>query len=145
MTSAFATLRSRRRALGLTRAEMAAGIAMRLADVAEIERGEASDIRMNHYAGWLGKIERCRRKSASGRWRMRGGASGSGSEQATLPLLRTLPPIDGRSQPLPHPPFPRLDAVVPVNAPPLRGGSSFGILICPERTPLGPRPAAGDH
>lgn len=58
MTSAFATLHSRRRVLGLTRAEMAAGIAMRLADVAEIERGEASDIRMNHYAGWLGKIER---------------------------------------------------------------------------------------
>lgn len=58
MLDPLAALRSRRRTLGLTRKAMAAGIAMRLADVAEIERGEASDIRMNHYAGWLGKIER---------------------------------------------------------------------------------------
>ena len=53
-----AALRSRRRALGLTRKQMAAGIGMRLADVAEIERGEASDGRMNHYAGWLERMER---------------------------------------------------------------------------------------
>lgn len=54
----LATLRSRRRAVGLTPAAMAAGIGMRLADVVEIERGEASDVRMNHYAAWLARIER---------------------------------------------------------------------------------------
>lgn len=58
MLDPLAALRSRRRTLGLTRKAMAAGIAMRPADVAEIERGEAADIKMNHYAAWLGRIER---------------------------------------------------------------------------------------
>ena len=55
---AVTALRSRRRALGLTRKAMAAGIGMRPSDVAEIERGEASDIRLTHYAAWLARMER---------------------------------------------------------------------------------------
>lgn len=60
--SALAALRSRRRALGLRRDAMAAGLGMRLADVAEIERGEASDARLNHYAQWLARMERWSRE-----------------------------------------------------------------------------------
>lgn len=56
--NAAVTLRSRRRALGLRRATMAAGIGVRVADVVEIERGEASEERLKHYAGWLTRMER---------------------------------------------------------------------------------------
>lgn len=44
-------------ALGLTLPQMAAGIGMRPHDVEEIERLQASEDQLNHYATWLKRIE----------------------------------------------------------------------------------------
>lgn len=50
-------LRGRRQALGLSRKAIARGIGLRAADVAEIEDGSASAVMLNHYAGWLRRLE----------------------------------------------------------------------------------------
>ena len=50
-------LAGRRQDLGLTVDEMASGIGMRRYEVEEIERHEASEERLNHYATWLKRIE----------------------------------------------------------------------------------------
>lgn len=48
----------RREALGLDRSEMAAGIGLTLADIVEIESGQAPTSIAEHYAAWLDRIER---------------------------------------------------------------------------------------
>lgn len=53
-----ANLRARRRNLNATVEIMAIGIGLRRADIREIERLEASDGMLNHYAAWLARIER---------------------------------------------------------------------------------------
>ncbi len=53
-----ADLRARRQALGATVEIMAVGVVQRAADIREIERGEASNAALNHYAAWLTRIER---------------------------------------------------------------------------------------
>lgn len=53
----LADLRRRREALGLSESDMAAGIALRTAEIRDIEAGAASDAMLNHYAGWLSRIE----------------------------------------------------------------------------------------
>lgn len=50
-------LRGRRRALGIPLKAMARGIGLRAYDVREIEDGTASPERLNHYAGWLRRLE----------------------------------------------------------------------------------------
>lgn len=51
-------LRHRRRSFGFTVEEMAVGIGLRRAEVREIESGTASNTMLNHYAGWLGRMDR---------------------------------------------------------------------------------------
>ena len=50
-------LRGRRQDLGATVKEMAAGLSMSIADVADIENGTAADHRTDHYAAWLTRME----------------------------------------------------------------------------------------
>lgn len=50
-------LRARRRALGIPLKAMARGIGLRAYDVREMEDGTASPERLNHYAGWLRRLE----------------------------------------------------------------------------------------
>lgn len=58
MPARFPTdLAGRRQDLGLTLEQMAAGIGLRPAEVAEIEALDAAEDRLNHYATWLRRIE----------------------------------------------------------------------------------------
>ena len=50
-------LLGRRRRLGATRRAMAAGIGLRVDQIAEIEEGTASDALRNLYAQWLDRLE----------------------------------------------------------------------------------------
>ncbi len=50
-------LRGRRIALGASEEVMATGMGLRLSDLLEIERLEASDAALNHYATWLSEME----------------------------------------------------------------------------------------
>lgn len=50
-------LRGRREDLGLTLYQLAAGVGLRANDLAEIERLETSDHRLEHHARWLDRIE----------------------------------------------------------------------------------------
>ena len=50
-------LRGRRPDVGATVKEMAVGLSMSIADVADIEEGTAADDRVSHYAAWLTRME----------------------------------------------------------------------------------------
>lgn len=50
-------LRGRRRDLGASIKEMAAGLGMSVADILDIEKGVAMDSRVTHCAAWLTRME----------------------------------------------------------------------------------------
>ncbi len=52
-----AKLRRRRKALGFTRGQMAAGLGLHLGEVHEIEQGIAIEAMRNYYVDWLTEME----------------------------------------------------------------------------------------